>query len=73
MKLLLRSSRDGHGSVNALIALIAEVNKLRTDLDNLRQTFNAHVHSGVTAGGVNTAVSTTTQGALTAGTFETQD
>lgn len=44
--------------------IYALVRAILVDLTNIRTTFNAHVHSGVTAGGANTAVSTTLLPAL---------
>jgi GpV Apex motif len=37
---------------------------LRVDLEALRVQLNTHVHSGITAGGANTAVPTTTIASL---------
>ncbi len=50
--------RQVEAPVTALIRAIL------IDLTSIRTVFNAHVHSGVTAGGANTAVSTTLLPAL---------
>ncbi len=43
-------------------ALAALLEQVRQDIESTRLQLNAHVHSGVTAGGANTAAPTTTLG-----------
>lgn len=47
----------------------AALEEMRNDIEKLRNMHNTHVHSGVTAGGANTAVPTTLL--TTAGTANT--
>jgi hypothetical protein len=51
-------------SKREVAALRALVEDMRLDLDALRTQLNAHVHSGVTAGGANTGAPTTSAAAL---------
>ena len=55
---------------SAVVSLEATViNQLVADITALQASYNIHVHSGITAGGANSAVPTVLAGALTSATI----
>lgn len=68
-QMLEKDSPDNRyaGLVGILYGMATEINTLQTALADLQSKYNAHVHSGITAGAANSGAPTVTSNVSTGG------